>query len=87
MVASFAQILKPSIFNSTNFKRWRDRMVLWLTAMNVFHIAWEKPETSETPEVEQTSMAANNLFRGIMISVLAESLVDIYISLQFAKQL
>jgi hypothetical protein len=81
MVASFAQILKPSIFNRTNFKRWHDRMILWLIAMNVFHVAQEKPETFETPEVEQTFMVANNLFRGIVISVLVEGLVDIYISL------
>jgi hypothetical protein len=62
MVASFAQILKPSVFNGTNYKRWHDRMILWLMAMNVYHIAQEKPGPFETPEAEQTFMAIDNLF-------------------------
>ena len=48
---------------------WRAKMVLWLTAMNCYHAAQGKPEQF-TPKEEQKFMAADNLFRGTMISAL-----------------
>jgi hypothetical protein len=62
-VASFAQILKPSVFNGTNFKRWHDRMILWLMAMNVYHIAQEKPGTFVTPERSKLSWRLITCFK------------------------
>ena len=38
-VTGFAAALRPNIFDGANYKRWRDKMVLWLTAMNVIHVA------------------------------------------------
>ena len=35
----FAAALKPIVFYGTNYKRWRAKMILWLTAMNVYHVA------------------------------------------------
>jgi hypothetical protein len=61
-------------------------MILWLTAMNIIHVVNGKPEQF-TPEEEQAFMAANNLFRGVVISVLAENLVDFYLTVTSGKEL
>jgi hypothetical protein len=53
-------------------------MILWLTAMNIIHVVKGKFEQF-TPEEKQAFIAADNLFRGAMISVLAENLVDFYL--------
>jgi hypothetical protein len=60
-ISGFAAALKSSDFDGTNYKRWRAKMVLWLTAMNYYHAAQGKPEQF-TPEEEQKFMVANNLF-------------------------
>jgi hypothetical protein len=61
-------------------------MILWLTAMNIIHVANGKPEQF-TLEEEQAFMAADNLFRGTMISVLVENLVDFYLTATSGKEL
>jgi hypothetical protein len=38
-VSGFAVVLRPDDFDGTNYKRWRAKMVLWLTAMNCYHAA------------------------------------------------
>jgi hypothetical protein len=38
-VSGFAAAFKPNDFDGTNYKRWRAKMVLWLTAMNCCHAA------------------------------------------------
>jgi hypothetical protein len=44
LVTSFAAALKPNAFDGSNYKWWRYRMILWLTAMNIIHVTKEKPE-------------------------------------------
>jgi predicted GNAT family N-acyltransferase len=61
-------------------------MILWLTAMNIIHVTNGKPEQF-TPEEEQAFMAADNLFRGAVISVLTENLVDFYLTTTSGKEL
>jgi hypothetical protein len=85
-VTSFAAALKPNAFDGSNYKRWCDRMILWLTAMNIIHVTNGKPEQF-TPEEEQAFMAADNLFRGAVISVLAENLVDFFLTATSGKEL
>ena len=53
-------------------------MVLWLTTMGCYHTAKRKPEQF-TREEEQKFLAADNLFRGAMISALDKKYVDSYI--------
>jgi hypothetical protein len=38
-VSGFAAALKPNGFNDTNYKRWRAKMILWLTVMNCYQAA------------------------------------------------
>jgi protein associated with RNAse G/E len=30
--------------DGSNYKRWRDTMILWLTAMNIIHVVKGNPE-------------------------------------------
>jgi hypothetical protein len=86
-VSDFAAALKPSEpFDGTFYKRWRSKMILWLTAMNCYHVAQGKPEQF-TPEEERAFDAADNLFRGAVINALANKYVDSYITCTSAKQL
>jgi hypothetical protein len=44
-VIGFVAALKPSEpFDGTLYKRWRTKMILWLTAMNCYHTAQGKPK-------------------------------------------
>jgi hypothetical protein len=47
--------------------------------MNIIHVVNGKSEQF-TPKEEQAFMEAENLFRGAVISVLAENLVDFYLT-------
>jgi hypothetical protein len=85
-VTSFAATLKLNAFDRSNYKRWRDRMILWLTAMNIINAAKGKPEQF-TSEEEQVFTTADNLFRGVVISVLAENLVNFYLTAACGKEL
>jgi hypothetical protein len=69
-VTNFATALKPNVFDESNYKRWRDRMILWLTAMNIIHVVKGKSEQF-TSEEEQAFTVADKLFRGAVISVVA----------------
>ena len=62
------------------------KMVLWLTAMNCYHAAQGKLEQF-TPEEEQKFLAADNLFRGAMISALHSKYEKNYISCTSDKEL
>jgi hypothetical protein len=61
-------------------------MILWLTAMSCYHVAQGKPEQF-TPDEEKAFEVANNLFRGAVISALAEKYVDYYMAYTTSKGL
>ena len=84
--SGFVATLKPDNFDGSNYKWWRARMILWLAAMSCYPAAERKPEQF-TPEEEQKFMAANNLFRGTVISALDKNYIDNYIICTTAKEL
>ena len=67
-VSGFAAALKPSDepFDGTFYKRWRSKMILWLTAMNCYHAAQGKPEKF-TPEEERMFDVGDNLFHRVSV--------------------
>jgi len=85
-VSGFAAALKPDDFDGTNYKRWRAKMVLWLTAMNSYHATQGKPEQF-TPEEEQRFVVADNLFQDVMISALYSKYEENYIICTTSKEL
>ena len=68
-VSSFAATIKPPPFDDSNYKRWRERLILWLTALRMMHVKEDKPEQF-TPEEGSAFDEADILFRGLIISVL-----------------
>ena len=85
-VSGFAAALKLNNFDGKNFMIWRAKMVLWLTTMNCYHAAQGKPEQF-TLEEEQKFLAADNLFRGTVISALHPKYEKNYISCTSDKEL
>jgi hypothetical protein len=53
-VTSFAATLKPNVFDGSNYKRWKQRVTYWLTAMSIMHVIQGKPEQF-SPEEERLS--------------------------------
>ena len=86
-VVGFATQLKPNVFDGTNYKRWVGKMQLWLMAMNVWYITEGVPTGPRTLDEERAYQAADNLFRGAVISVLGENLVDAYMECTSGKEL
>ena len=43
-VSGFVAALKQNNFDGKDFMIWRAKMILWLTAMNCYHAAQEKPK-------------------------------------------
>jgi hypothetical protein len=78
--------LKLNQFDEKNFMIWRTRMELWLTVMNCYHAAQGRPENL-APEDEPKFRAADNLFRGAMISALHPKYEKSYISFPSGKDL
>jgi hypothetical protein len=37
----FAGLLKPTPFEDTHYKRWRQKTILWLTSMHCFYVVFE----------------------------------------------
>jgi hypothetical protein len=68
-LSGFVAALKPNQFVEKNFMIWRARMELWFPAMNGYHAAQGRPENL-APEDEPKFRAADNLFRGDVISAL-----------------
>ena len=85
-VSSFAATIKSPPFDGSNYKRWQERLILWLTISRVIHVKEGKPEQF-TPEEGSAFDEADTLFRGCVISVLAEKLVDSYVLLPTGKEL
>ena len=74
-VSSFAVTIKPPPFDGSNYKCWQERLILWLTVLRVMHVKKGKPKQF-TPEEESAFDEADTLFRGCIISVLVENLVE-----------
>jgi hypothetical protein len=84
-VSHFATTLKPGEpFDGTFYKRWRSKMILWLTTMNCYHAAQGKPKQF-TREEERLFDVADNLFRGTTIGALANKYVDSHLTCTSAK--
>jgi hypothetical protein len=86
-VVGFAASLKPHAFDGSNYKRWKARALLWLTAMQCFFVSrgkLSKPPLS--PEEEAKFEAADCIFRGALISVLIDNIVDVYMHMPSGRK-
>nr|CAE01619.3 OSJNBa0042L16.8 [Oryza sativa Japonica Group] len=87
-VVGFAATLKPHAFDGSNYKRWKARALLWLTAMQCFYVSrGKRSEPPLSPEEEAKFEASDCLFRGALISVLADNIVDVYMHMPSGKDM
>nr|AAT81746.1 integrase core domain containing protein [Oryza sativa Japonica Group]ABF96757.1 retrotransposon protein, putative, Ty1-copia subclass [Oryza sativa Japonica Group] len=85
-VVGFA--LKPHAFDGSNYKRWKARALLWLTAMQCFYVSrGKRSEPPLSPEEEVKFEASDCLFRGALISILADNIVDVYMHMPSGKDM
>jgi hypothetical protein len=80
----FANAIKPKPFDGSNFKRWHELATLWLTAMNMMRVITGK--ALEAVSEEKFSLD-DNLFRGAVISILVDNLVDTYLRKKMGKDI
>ena len=78
---------KTKCFWGTHYKRWHQRCILWLTAMHRYFVAEPRSVGSHTPKEERAFQDANTMFKGAIISVLGDSIVDAYVTLQTGKEI
>ena len=81
----FAGLLKPTPFEGTHYKRWRQKTILWLTSMNCFHVVHEQPTGVRTSDEERAFQNADITCKAALLSVIGDSLVDGYVSLPTGK--
>jgi hypothetical protein len=86
-VSGFAAHLKPNVFDGTNYKRWVHKLELWLISMSIWFITEGPSARPHTLKEDRAYQTADNLFRGAMISVLGENLVDAYMHIPSGKEL
>jgi hypothetical protein len=77
----FAGMLKPTPFEGTHYKRWREKALLWLSAMRCGHVLNEQPATVRSDEDEQAWGHAETMCKAALLSIINDSLVDAYIPL------
>jgi hypothetical protein len=77
----FASMLKPNVFDCTNYKRWRQRCILWMTSMHCFYVVEPRAVGPHTPEEESAFHDTDVRFRAGLLSVLGDTVVDSYVPL------
>jgi hypothetical protein len=86
-MVGFVDALRSEKFSSEHFKRWKMRVILWLSAMNVLWVSKGKPEGTLTPEQKKAFTEVNTLFVDAVIGTLVDPLQDVYLHHTDAKKL
>jgi hypothetical protein len=81
---SFANAIKPKPFDGSNFNMWRELATLWLTTMNVMYVITGKAPEGVSGEKFDSD---DNLFRGAVISILVDNLMDTYLRYKTGKDI
>ena len=80
-------MLKLNVFEGTHYKRWRQRCIVWLTAMHCYFVAKPRAVGPHTPDEERAFKHADTTFKAVILSVLGDSIVDAYVLLQTGKEM
>ncbi|KAM1315025.1 hypothetical protein ACFX2F_018831 [Malus domestica] len=85
---------KPEKFKGLDFKRWQQKMLFFLTTMNLAHVVKEEaPKSNENPMTRETVMAieawnhSEFCCRNYILNSLDDNLYDIYSLCKTAKEL
>jgi hypothetical protein len=83
----FASMLKPNVFDGSNYKRWRQRCILWMTSMHCFFVVEPRAVGPHTPKEDNAFHDADVRFRARLLSMLGDTIVDAYVPLQSGKEM
>ena len=83
--SGFAASMKTPPFEGVNYKRWRTRAVLWFQTMSCYNAIQGKPEGELTPAQEESFEKVNAMFKAALFSVLADNIVDPYMTFDHGK--
>src|SRR3989337_332245 len=85
--SGFAAHLKPPTFKWVQYKRWRTRAVYWFQTMCCYDATKGKPEGDLNPAQLEAFEKIDTLFKGALLSVLDDSIVDSYMSFDNGKDM
>jgi hypothetical protein len=80
-------MLKPNVFDGSNYKRWRQSCILWMTSMHCFFVVEPRAVGPHTPEEDNAFLDADVRFRAGLLSVLGDTIVDAYVPLRSGKEM
>ena len=85
--SGFAAHLKPPAFKGAQYKRWRTRVVYWFQTMCCYDTTKGKPKGDLNPAQQESFEKIDTLFKGALLSVLDDSIVDSYMSFDNSKDM
>ncbi|XP_038989538.1 uncharacterized protein LOC120113048 [Phoenix dactylifera] len=91
-MANASDPVPPEKFNGTNFKRWREKMKIFLTTLGLFSIIFDSPPNEDENEPARTCnleefKKKDYLCRGRILSYLSDPLFDVYCTLKTSKKI
>jgi hypothetical protein len=81
----FAGLLKPTPFESTHYKRWRQKTILWLTSLRCFYVMLEQPIGVQTVDEQRAFEHDDTTCKAALLSIIGDSLIDAYVQLPTGK--
>jgi len=83
--SGLAAATRPPPFDGMHYKRWRTRAVLWFQNLNCYSATLGKPEGELTGEQQEAFQKVDTMFKAALFSVLADNIVDPYMSFDNSK--
>jgi hypothetical protein len=81
--SGIAAATRPPLFDGSHYKRWRTRAVLWFQNLNCDSALLGKPEGDLYPAQEEPYF--DTMFKAALFSILADNIVDPYMTFEQGK--
>jgi hypothetical protein len=75
----FAGLLKPTPFEGTHYKRWRQKTILWLSSMRRFYVVLEQSVGVQNVDEQHAFDHADTTCKAALLSIIGNSLIDTYV--------
>jgi hypothetical protein len=75
----FTGLLKPTPFEGTHYKRWREKTILWLTSMRCFYVVQERSAGVPTADEQRAFEHDDTTCKATLLSIIGDSLIDAYV--------
>ncbi|KAK1629707.1 hypothetical protein QYE76_004022 [Lolium multiflorum] len=83
--SGIAAATRPPLFDGSHYKRWRTRAVLWFQNLNCDSALLGKPEGDLSPAQEEGYKKVDAMFKAALFSILADNIVDPYMTFEHGK--